>query len=188
VPIVPPLKDTIEGFEQPVDVTADGLAALGFYPQNSAIIASNVGIERDGAGNLILKDAVVGTKTLASLSAGAAKRVVGIVLSGAPLSTGLKGAGVRIPFSGTITGWVVLANVVGSVVVDVWKAPYGSFPPSAANSIAGTEKPTLSGQRNNANAALTTWTTPVVAGDVFFFNVDSVSTATQITVEIEITP
>lgn len=115
------------------------------------------------------------------------KKTVGISLSGSPLTTGVKGAGVRVPFSGVITKWTVLADAVGSIVVDVWKAPFASYPPTVANTIAGSEKPTLSSQRSNEDATLTTWSTTVTAGDVIMFNVDSVSGVTKVTIEIEIT-
>lgn len=68
--LVRPLKDTAEGYEVPLDPSADGLAAKGFYPQNGAE-NENVGIERDGSGNLVLKDGNAGTKTLTQIVAGA---------------------------------------------------------------------------------------------------------------------
>jgi hypothetical protein len=62
--LVRPLKDTPEGYEEPIAVT-DGLAAGGFYPQN-ATSDTAVGIERDGSGNLVLKD-ITGTFVLDDL-------------------------------------------------------------------------------------------------------------------------
>lgn len=186
MPVVPPLKDTAEGYEAPVDPTTDGLAAQGFYPQVSSTPDATVGIERDGSGNLILKDPNAGSKTLSSLSAASARRVVGITLAGSPITTGVKGAGIRVPFAGTIVKWTVLADAVGSIVVDVWKDTLANYPPTVADSIAGSEKPTLSSQRTNEDSTLSTWTTAVSAGDVILFNVESVSGVTKVTIEIEI--
>lgn len=70
MPLIIPLKDTEEGYEEPIDPVADGLAAAGFYPQHDGL-DENVGIERDGSGNLVLKDGVTGSRTLAQVVGGA---------------------------------------------------------------------------------------------------------------------
>ena len=100
----------------------------------------------------------------------------------APL-TGIIGYTV-IPYSGTITGWSIVSDVVGSCVIDVWKA--AGVVPTVANTIAGTEKPTLSSQQLNSDNALSTWTTAVTAGDVIGFNLDSAATLTSINLIITI--
>lgn len=100
----------------------------------------------------------------------------------APL-TGIIGYTV-IPYSGTITGWSIVSDVVGSCVIDVWKA--AGTVPTVANTIAGTEKPTLSSQQLNSDNSLSTWTTAVTAGDVIGFNLDSAATLTSINLIITI--
>jgi len=94
---------------------------------------------------------------------------------------------VTIPYSGTITGWDILGDQSGSIVIDVWKDTYATFPPSVADSIAGSEKPTLSSAQKNQDNALSTWTTAVTANDIVAFNVDSASTVTRVTLSIKIT-
>ena len=64
--LIKPLKDSSEGYEEPVNPATDGLSSAGFYPQNSTNDQA-AGIERDGSGNLVLKDGITGTKTLADL-------------------------------------------------------------------------------------------------------------------------
>ena len=100
----------------------------------------------------------------------------------APL-TGIIGYTV-IPYNGTITGWSIVSDVVGSCVIDVWKA--AGVVPTVANTIAGTEKPTLTAQQLNSNNTLTTWTTAVTAGDVIGFNLDSALTLTSVNLIITI--
>ena len=90
----------------------------------------------------------------------------------------------EIPFSGTITGWTILADREGSVVVDVKRSTYSNFPTTA--SIAGTEKPTLSSAQKNQDLTLTTWTTIIAAGDVLEYVVDSAALVTRVTVGIKI--
>ncbi len=100
----------------------------------------------------------------------------------APL-TGIIGYTV-IPYNGTITGWSIVSDVAGSCVIDVWKAP-GTIP-TVANTITGTEKPTLTAQQLNSDNTLTTWTTAVTAGDVIGFNLDSAATLTSVNLIITI--
>jgi hypothetical protein len=90
------------------------------------------------------------------------------------------------PFGGSITRWDVISDQSGSAVIDVWKAA-GSIP-TDANRIAGTEKPTLSAAQLASDTSLTTWSTlAVTAGDVFGFELESVTTCTRVTVEVSIT-
>lgn len=89
----------------------------------------------------------------------------------------------EVPFGMTITGWTIIADVSGSVVIDVWKDTYANYPPVVGDSIAGTEKPTLSTAIKNQDLSLTTWTTTTIAaGDTLVFNVDSATTVTKVTV------
>jgi hypothetical protein len=84
----------------------------------------------------------------------------------------------------TITGWTLLADQPGSIVVDVWRDSYASFPPTAADTIAGTEKPTLESVQKNQDLGLSTWTTSMAAGDILAFNVDSAATVQRVTLSI----
>jgi len=113
--------------------------------------------------------------------------VLGITIDGAGsvITTGLKGYLV-VPYDATIESWSVVADTTGSIVLDVWKSSSYTIPGSAADSIAGTEKPTLSSQQINTDLSLTTWTTSLLVGDVIGFNVDSASTITRATIEIKV--
>lgn len=89
---------------------------------------------------------------------------------------------IRIPFAILITGWTILAKESGSIVVDVWRDTYANYPPTVADTIAGSEKPTLSAAAKNQDLTLTTWTIALVKGDILVFNVDSVTTCTKVLV------
>lgn len=90
----------------------------------------------------------------------------------------------RVDFPCTITQWALMADQSGSIVVDIWKAPLGSFPPTAANVITASAKPTISGAQSASSSTLTGWTTNVNAGDVLRFNVNSVATITRCTIAL----
>lgn len=109
----------------------------------------------------------------------------GISLDGAgsTLTIGLKQYLV-VPFNCTITGWYIVSDQTGSIVLDVWKNS-GSVP-TISNTITGTEKPSLSSQQFNSDTSLTSWTTNVTAGDIIAFNVDSVSTIQKATLTISV--
>lgn len=110
----------------------------------------------------------------------------GDVTAGQVITTGLKYF-LEVPFACTITGWTLFADAVGSIVIDVWKDTYSAFPPTVADTITGSEKPTLSGVQKNQDLTLTTWTTSIAAGDVLAFNVDSATTVKQATLTLRVT-
>lgn len=89
---------------------------------------------------------------------------------GAAISTGCK-FGLRIPNNLKITGWHIYADVASSLVADVWKK--ANAIPTVADTIAGTEKPTLTAQTINSDTNLTSMNTNWSAGDIVFINVDS---------------
>jgi len=97
------------------------------------------------------------------------------------IAIGLKGF-IEWGFAAQITGWTILANEAGSIVVDVWKDSYGNFAPTIADTITGTEKPTLSSAQKNQDLSLTSFSTMVAKGDIWAFNVDSVSAIKRVTI------
>ena len=113
---------------------------------------------------------------------------VGITVdgSGSVLTTGLKGFR-SIPMNGTITRYRILAKESGSITFDIWKDLYSNFPPSIADTIVASAHPTISSGVKNEDTTLTGWTKTVTAGDVLAFNIDSVTTITRVTLELEIT-
>lgn len=97
----------------------------------------------------------------------------------------------RVPFNCTITGWYITETsatpVSGSIVLDVWKDTSGNYPPTVADSIAGTEKPTLTTQIQNSDTTLTTWTTSLNSGDYLGIKVDSNTGCKRVELQIEVT-
>lgn len=70
--LVIPEKDSDEGYEQEIDIQADGIGAAGFYPQHPSAGTPDLaaGVERDASDNLVLKDPLAGSHTLSSLLTG----------------------------------------------------------------------------------------------------------------------
>ena len=105
---------------------------------------------------------------------------------GSVLATGVQ-YDVVIPASGTITGWTLLADQSGSVVIDIWSDTYANYPPVVGDAITASAKPTISSATKATSTTLTGWTTALVAGRTLRFNINSVSTITRVTLALSIT-
>jgi len=96
---------------------------------------------------------------------------------GSVLTTGSKGL-IIIPYTSTITNWYLTSTLSGSVVVDVKR--------NGSSIIGAGNKPTLS-SGSYASASVSSWTsTTINIGDVLEFNIDSVSTITNLNVILKI--
>ena len=117
-----------------------------------------------------------------ALPSGSNALVLGFLMDGggSAISTGIKGS-VLVPFDCEVESVTLLANVSGSCVVDIWIDAYGVYPPSVGDSITAASKPTLSSAMKYQDAVLSGWDTSISSGDVLVFNVDSLSTITQLT-------
>lgn len=108
---------------------------------------------------------------------------------GSAITTGQKGS-LEIPFDCTIDSVELLADHVGSVVVDIYKTTYAAYDasahPAAADKITGTSKPTIVAGTKYTDAALSGWTKAITAGDVLAFNIDSVATIQRLTVTLNV--
>lgn len=102
---------------------------------------------------------------------------------GATITTGVKGF-IEVPFAATIVAVRLFADQSGSIVVDLWKDTYANYPPTVADTITASAKPTISTATKSQDTTLTGWTTSVAAGDIIGFNVDSVTTCQRVTVAL----
>jgi hypothetical protein len=94
----------------------------------------------------------------------------------------------EVPYACTVKGWTLVSPLEsGALVVDVWKDSYANWPPTVADTIGGSEKPTITATGNKGqDLTLTTWTTALAKGDWLIFNVDSVATITLATLSIRV--
>lgn len=155
------------------NVTGQWIVPLGAASLTTALVING------GLGSTAIK--------ISSPGAPADQDSIGISLDGggSAITTGVKGY-VVAPYACTITGWYLVSDVSGSIVIDVWKTASPTIP-TVSNTITGTEKPTLSSAQFNSDTTLTTWTTSVAVGDIIAYNVDSASTLTKATLTIKVT-
>jgi len=138
-----------------------------------------------------LSGAVITTGTVAAARLPTRTGAIGLILDGggSVLTTGIKGF-VEVPFACTITAATLLSSdaavTSGSVVVDVWKDVYANYPPTVADTITASAKPTLSSATKSKDTTLTGWTTSIAAGDVIGFKVDSVALLTRVTLTLTV--
>lgn len=95
------------------------------------------------------------------------------------LATGVRKY-VPMPFACIVQEWTIVAEQSGSIVIDVWSDTYANFPPTVADTIAGSEKPTLTAAQKNQDLSLTTWTTFIPRNNVLGLNIDSVATVNYV--------
>lgn len=116
-------------------------------------------------------------------------RAISIVIDGggSAISTGVVKANFRIPFACTINSVTLLAHESGSIVVDIWKDTYANYAPTVADTITAAAKPTISAADKSEDTTLLGWTTSIAAGDTLRFNVDSVTTITNVTLILKVT-
>lgn len=119
-----------------------------------------------------------------------ATRVIRVIVDGggSALTTGAKKVYVTVPIDCTITKARLLADQSGSVVLDVWKDTYANFPPTVADTITASAKPTLSSAQKSEDSTLTGWTTTLAAGDIIEVNVDSATTVTKAILDLFVRP
>ena len=104
---------------------------------------------------------------------------------GVAISAGIA-AFLPIKFTGTITSVELVADQSGSAVVDIWKDTYANYPPTIADTITASAKPTLSAATKYTDSTLTGWTKAITSGDYLVINVDSASTVCVLTLTLTI--
>jgi hypothetical protein len=106
---------------------------------------------------------------------------------GSTITTGVK-FDLEVPYNATVTAWDIFGDTTGSIVVDIWQDTYANFPPTVADTITTSEKPTISASNKGQDTSLNStngWS--VTQGRILRFNVDSVTTLTRVTIALKVT-
>ncbi len=99
-------------------------------------------------------------------------------------STGICGDS-YVPVTCTATKVIIQAIGVGSVVMDIWVAPFvAGVPPSVADSIVGSAPPTLTASQSSVDFTLTGWTIDIPSNSAIRWSITSVDTITHFTVSL----
>lgn len=104
---------------------------------------------------------------------------------GSVIPTGIVGD-LYIPFNCNIYAVTLLADQVGSVVVDIWRDLLTNYPPTIADSIVALAPPTLTSADNSQDTVLTGWTRQIAANSTLRFNINSVTAITRLTIALAV--
>lgn len=109
---------------------------------------------------------------------------------GSVISTGSKG-GLFVSFPYKIIEWTLAsidsATTSGSIVLDIWTDTQANFPPTVADTITASAKPTITTSTKGQSSTLTGWTTGQTAGRWIYFNVDSVTSLKMVAITLKCT-
>ena len=165
---------------------------FGLSPNSEAQVTTGPVGAAGAIASTFTNTAAVGQHPEATTTAGIGKwtwltNTIGVTVDGggSALTTGVKGY-ITVPYNCTIISAITLADVSGSVVFDVWKDTYANYPPTVADTITASAKPTISSATKATDSTLTGWTTTCTAGDVLGFNVDSATTITRATLTLTV--
>jgi hypothetical protein len=128
------------------------------------------------------------TKTYVDSLGGAIPQIKGIhgatwVIPSGPITLPTNDVYVYVPRHAVIQSAVLLTQGgPGNCVVDIWKGSLGGPPPTSANSICGSSKPTITNGNTYSDSTLTGWSTEVNIGDTLVFNLVSTDTFGQISI------
>jgi hypothetical protein len=117
--------------------------------------------------------------------------VLSVILDGGGgvITPGLK-AFLEVPFACTILTATLLSSdpsvLSGDIQVDLWKTSYAAFPPTAADSICGSDFPTIVADIKSQDFTLTGWTPSLATGDVLGISVLSVATFQRVTLSLKV--
>lgn len=138
-------------------------------------LSNNVVFQRAVVGTGLALSQVGGVWTLTSSDSSALGLQESIRASFTGAAAGAKKS-LYVPRGLKINSVEVLADVAGSLALDIWAAPYASYPPTSANSICAGALPTLSSAQKYKDSALTGWTTTLADDSTLIVNVNSVAT------------
>ena len=144
-------------------------------------LAHKTSHEAGGSDVITALDAgVITTGTIASARLPTRVCAVGLIIDGggSAITTGVKGD-LYLPFACTITASTLIADVSGSVVLDLLLS--ASFATTPTVSLVASAPPTLSSALTAQDATLTGWTVSVAAGSRLRYSVTSVTTITRLT-------
>lgn len=179
-----------------IDNDSSGVATL--LPDSGALLHGPSQIQGSGFGIVFFDGSNFWADASGAGSGGgsSAIRTVGITIDGGgnTPSTGIKGF-VTIPYACTITSWTCIADQTGSASVDICYIVGSGAPPAApniptdpANLISASAPVLLSFAQSAAGgaSAISTWSTSLAQWGTLMFNLNSVTTCTRITVQLQV--
>ena len=148
---------------------------------SSTTIAAGTGVSVSGCGPVSLG----GTCTVSG-GTNSLIRTIGAGFDGAGSALTTTNAKVyfTVPFACTIAGWNITVDT-GTITFDIWKIATGTAIPTISNTITASALPALSTGTALHSTTLTGWTTAVSANDIFGININTVASATKVSLTLQ---
>ncbi len=105
---------------------------------------------------------------------------------GSPVATGTQ-IGDSYPFPLTITGFALTADQNTTCQIDIWVALLSAYPPTIANSICGSDLPSLTAAMVKQDTTLTGWSLLIPAFSTIWYSVNSNNDALQLSLTLAVT-
>ncbi len=108
---------------------------------------------------------------------------------GSTITTGVKDDFV-VPYNFVPLEWLFLADVSGSISIELWKDTYANYPPTPADLVTGTtgtNNPRISSSNKGFSTSLTNWNVSTwTIGDTVRVNVVSATTITRAALHLKV--
>jgi hypothetical protein len=177
------LTDVGPGGPSPEQVGGAGLAYLApqILVRQNGVLKSRRGKILNFTGGATVTDDPATESAQINIVAGGGEIVLQVFTADGSAIVAGAIADLYMSFAADIESVTMLADQSGSAVVDIWKVPYATYPATSANSICGSNKPTLSSAAKSQDTVLAGWSTlSVLQGDCIRFHVDSATTITRL--------
>jgi len=96
---------------------------------------------------------------------------------------------VNVPYNGTISGAVLLADITGSVILDVWKGTYANYPLNTGHTAvtgANAVKLSINNDIKSQQSNFTGWNSQVSAGDIVGYKVNGITGITWLSAQLKV--
>jgi hypothetical protein len=91
-----------------------------------------------------------------------------------------------VPWPCEIEYAILLADVAGDAVVDIWRTDFGGYPADVTDTICGGTPPTLIGAIKNFDSTLLGWSTSLAADDLLVFHVSGCVAVHRLTLALKL--
>ncbi len=169
------------------DYTDNAFKTIAVSGQSDVVADSAADTLTFAAGTNITLTTNASTDTVTITAAGSAQVhavTMAVDGSGSVLSTGTKNA-IKIPFGGTLTGWLLNGSPSGSVTVDIFRSADGAGLPVTSIVGGGGTKPSLSSATENSSTSFTSWTsTTLTAKDNLAISLSGITASTYVSLTL----
>lgn len=145
--------------------SGSGSTSISVTLDNASVIGKVLTGYTSGAGTVAATDTIL--QAIQKLNGNNYETIAITFDGGGSVLSGASTIYRQVQSAGTIVGWTLLADQLGSLVITVKSCTYENFP--TTGSITGANDPTLSSVQKNTDSTLTSWTPAITTDDILEF-------------------